>query len=923
MVAGTSIAIDSSSVSLLLSVTQGIPVDFVSVDSAFPLFVNDSDFIDPLENLKKVEHVEDATFLASIGGWEYAALVDTPLHTQDKDIIFLPSDSQGFLNRFGIVGELPGPGTAAISKRIAAELEIGIGDQVECSYAVDDTTYFNVSFEVSSIWGQSADLFSGSSYGMVPPPGTVAVGYSYREEAMGVAFEESQWHVNPLVLNMADANSVLAEMNASLPPGHMTSRALELFVWIDRRSVFEGGSVESSIGRIGELHSSLDVAGEQYGLEFRDSALSVPLETGAATTVWTRMIFIGLSLPVVAVGVYLSVVGVELGMTERRLEVGILKSRGASGRQILASLLLESSLLGFVGGIIGLLVGAFMSRMLLAPATSFLTDGIYGSSPNSILITPFSVLSAVLLGVGLLLLSSYVPMKRVSAIPITDALRFHAASDERTEYKARLDIALIALVVLCVISVFMVRVESLLTVNSVSTSMALYMLWSLGIAVTPVVPFVLSFSVVRLLTRGTKRLYSWFTPVVRPWTRNLHYIVERNILRNPRRASSLCAFVAMTLAFGVFISVAMESSIAHERAAVVFEAGADLKAEAYLQYSSQEVNFSVLDGIEQMPGVAGVCIFYAVNLYDDYWHSGSWGNAMALDCPAYVEVARYLGDSEGKTINRLEENGTVLAREDYAKEAGVDVGDAIQVQFQRYYGTDVTSVGLQLNVVGTFGVLPGLSGVNYILNQSSIDFIPDYEMQSSYVGMFVDVEEGNDVRPVADMTAEYFAEAGFNMVAGWSVIILDEEMDALYEDPQFGALRSFLYSEYGLSLLTMTIGVGLVVFVAVSDRDRELSAIMARGASTSQMRKILMGETTALMVMGMLVGAVAGFFSAYLFISAMMSNDQSGVPWELALSASTLLVLLVTAISFILSSFMATHRLSKMRLAEVLRIRGG
>jgi hypothetical protein len=412
---------------------------------------------------------------------------------------------------------------------------------------------------------------------------------------------------------------------------------------------------------------------------------------------------------------------------------------------------------------------------------------------------------------------------------------------------------------------------------------------------------------------------------VKPWTRHLHYIVEKNIKRNPRRASSLCLIMSLTLAFGVFVSVAMESTISHEAAVLEYEIGADLRAQADLlpMEDPQDINFTLLDEVEGLPGVSGVCRYSVAFLEDGFYEPGGVGNAVVLDRSAYSDVVRYQGRSfedEHRTLELLQKNGTVLVREEYAELTSVNVGNGILVDLRYYEGINETRIPLQLDVVGTFDALPGFpSTVYYVLNRSTLGFLPDYLMQP-YFGMFIDLAEGSDQRSIANATWDLFHEAG--IVLG-DLVLLDDQIDALHRDPKFGSLRSFLYNEYGLSLVMMTVGVGLVVFVSFSDRQRELASIMARGASVSQMRKILMGETIVLMVMSVVIGILSGFISGFLFNSAMQTADERGVPRELVLSMATGVVLLATIVSLLLSSFVATRRACKMRLTEVLRIRGG
>jgi ABC-type antimicrobial peptide transport system permease subunit len=156
-----------------------------------------------------------------------------------------------------------------------------------------------------------------------------------------------------------------------------------------------------------------------------------------------------------------------------------------------------------------------------------------------------------------------------------------------------------------------------------------------------------------------------------------------------------------------------------------------------------------------------------------------------------------------------------------------------------------------------------------------------------------------------------FQDAGYSA----SLYVAEDMLDEMGDSPEFGPLRDFLYMEYALSFVIMTVGVGLIIFVTVWDRERELACIMARGASSSQMRKILMGESFTLMVIGLLVGTIVGVLTAAMF--------YEGVGYAMVVSKVTLLILLSSIVAFVLATLLATFRAGKIRLAEVLRVRGG
>jgi ABC-type antimicrobial peptide transport system permease subunit len=184
----------------------------------------------------------------------------------------------------------------------------------------------------------------------------------------------------------------------------------------------------------------------------------------------------------------------------------------------------------------------------------------------------------------------------------------------------------------------------------------------------------------------------------------------------------------------------------------------------------------------------------------------------------------------------------------------------------------------------------------------------------------VNTEHGADPHDVADDVERRLVSSGG--VVYQSTLMVDE-LERLNSDLSFGALSDFLYMEYALSMVIMSVGVGLIIFVAVSDREQELACIMARGSSGSQMRKILMGESVSLMSLGLIVGTAVGLVTAYLFNTLMDGGSSDVVERTMVFTFVSWAVIGIAVASLLVASLMATSRAGKVKLAEVLRIRGG
>lgn len=183
----------------------------------------------------------------------------------------------------------------------------------------------------------------------------------------------------------------------------------------------------------------------------------------------------------------------------------------------------------------------------------------------------------------------------------------------------------------------------------------------------------------------------------------------------------------------------------------------------------------------------------------------------------------------------------------------------------------------------------------------------------------VDVADGDDPDEVAFAAKTILEEE--NLAA--TTTILQERLNALSKDPTFFSFTDFLRMEYALSIVIMAIGVGLLIFVSVHDLENELACIMARGSSGGQLRKILMGESLSLMILGLVVGICVGVLTAFLFNSLSGEVLYFAVERRTVLTLVSFSVLILSIVALIIASLIATSRAGEIKLSKVLRIRGG
>ncbi len=106
-------------------------------------------------------------------------------------------------------------------------------------------------------------------------------------------------------------------------------------------------------------------------------------------------------------------------VAQRMRETALLRAIGASRRQVISALILESVIVGFVASIIGIVLGIFMSKVL---------EGILNqlgvSIPSSgLVLLPRTIIVSLIVGVAITVVSAVMPAIHASRVPPVAAMR--------------------------------------------------------------------------------------------------------------------------------------------------------------------------------------------------------------------------------------------------------------------------------------------------------------------------------------------------------------------------------------------------------------------------------------------------------------------------------------------------------------------
>lgn len=157
------------------------------------------------------------------------------------------------------------------------------------------------------------------------------------------------------------------------------------------------------------------------------------------------------SLFALLIGLFIIYNTFAIAVTQRRSEIGILRSLGASRGQIRGLFLLESAMMGLIGSLIGIFFGLLMAKGMSGYISSFLGE-IYGVAQQTedIAADPTVLIAAVVIGIVTSLAAAWIPASDAARVDPVKAIH-KGAYESFTAHENRLRlIAALSFVVIAI-----------------------------------------------------------------------------------------------------------------------------------------------------------------------------------------------------------------------------------------------------------------------------------------------------------------------------------------------------------------------------------------------------------------------------------------------------------------------------------------
>jgi putative ABC transport system permease protein len=565
----------------------------------------------------------------------------------------------------------------------------------------------------------------------------------------------------------------------------------------------------------------------------------------------------------------------SITVAQRIRELGMLRTLGASKRQVLGSMVLEAFLLGGIGSVLGIPGGVGAAAGINGLFKSFGID-----LPNTgIVVKPRTIIVALVVGLVVTLLSALAPALRATRVSPMAALR----EAELPEGRGRGKIYLAATILLLVAGFAM----TLIGLFGGASSGAAAGLIGGGAVVTL---FGVSLFSPRLV-RPLASLAGWPLEKLRGLTGR---VARENAVRKPGRTAVTAAALMIGVGVVVFISV-FAAGFSDSIAKAVDK---NFQGDIVLQNTD---GFSPIPAIstqaaERVPGVKTASSLYlSAGTLRKPKKQGL--NVSAVD-PRSVSQVLSLEWKKGSpnTLSSLGPDDTVLS-DTFASSHKLDPGDQIVVRTPTEKTARFTVRGIYKSNAGL--LQPVVVSQAAMRSQFGV---------TSPTTTFVKLAPGANAAAVQKAIKDPLKKA-FP-----TVDVLNQKELKDKQKNQINQLVGLLYALLAMAVIVSLLGIVTTLALSIHERTRELGMLRAVGMSRRQVRRMIRYEA----VITAQIGAVLGIILGVVF-ATLISRPLADEGFTLAYPIGTLVFLLIlAALAGVVAAIVPARRAAKLNVLEAL-----
>jgi putative ABC transport system permease protein len=568
----------------------------------------------------------------------------------------------------------------------------------------------------------------------------------------------------------------------------------------------------------------------------------------AQQAVHQAMSFVGVFLLIFAsialfVGSFVIFNTFSITVAQRLRELAMLRAVGASRRQVMASVLGESLVIGLVASAMGLVAGIGLAVALKAGLSALGFD----LPATGLVVSMRTVIVGLIAGTVITVVSAISPARRAARIPPIAAIQVVAAEPRRPSVRRTARGAIVTAGGAAILSIGLFTNAGYRVALIGAGAVAVFV----GVAILG--PFV---------ARPASQLLG--APLAAHTTTGR--ISQENATRNPWRTSATAAALMVGVALVSLTTILAASMKASANTIINSAVRADYVVSSG-GYAGGSSGFSPalersLKALPQVSATAG--IRSGVVKID-----GKVTPAVATD-PAAADSLFDMGVTQGQ-LARLTPSGIAVSTQ-VANSQQLKIGSPVAVTFPTT-GTKTYTVQAIYNVRTLLGdyVLPlAVAQANFPQNLDIAVFVKLAPGVSASAG-----------RSAIDTVLSSYPNA----------TLMDQGQFKAQQAQQVNQLLNLVYGLLALAVIIAVIGIANTLALSIYERTRELGLLRAVGTTRGQLRSIVRSEALIISLFGTLEGLALGMVFGWAIVAAMHSQGIS----QLSIPVAQLLVVAVLA----------------------------
>ncbi len=666
------------------------------------------------------------------------------------------------------------------------------------------------------------------------------------------------------------------------------------------KNVIDPGDIEGSLNRIVTIGEKIQ---RELGFDFIVVLIKAEVlkRVGEGIEIQKTMLNTFASTAML-MAIILIISTITMNLYERIREIGILRSLGMGPISIFELFLTEAIVIGFIGTLLGALLGIPLSEYLFL---SQIRQRL-GEIEIEMFIDPRSMYIGAIIGFIVSIIGGIYPAYLATRIQPIEALNPAARrirEFEKIEKKIDPESPIMELVILGVglftsMTLFIVILPLISTISEIG-AIFIVIFASLGAMLV---------SVLFIITGLFPKIIVYLKKILSRIGRAGLSLSSINLLRRRRRALLAFFMIAMSVSALLLIGFLMKTQEKSIIDSIKLSAGADI-----VVYAQEPLPLNLTENISRIKGVVSVCPVtnkLSVTVGDVvFWEKASI-NLYGIDPTAYVQssfIKEFVKNADAY-FSDLNGNLTVIISEGLAKKIGVKIGDEIRL--------DVMKKTVILKVVGIIPNAPGFIFTRFSNKVSGTDILVSISTYENITGQnayafryFVKVDEKYNASIVAN---EILGEIGEEYDV--QVVSIHEYIERASSSIEF--LENLLNTLFSFAIIIAILGQIAVIITTIHERQWEIGVLRALGMSKLQVASMFVAESTHLALLGYLAGVLGSILVAYeiVYSNNLMSELVMSLqlPVDIIMYTFALVIIPVSLLSFLVSLRYAGKNISEI-----------